>query len=485
VTTTITTSNAFNAISIENMVIKEAEFTNQNKLIKDISNIESEKSTQDTIINPMMPLTTTTSPSTTTTTKLLKVEATNTTEKTTSAGTFQRLDYKFEVVLKSSIAEARSEISMLVMNHSSLDVKGISVTFAPIATRRKRRDIDSTHNVSITLVHLLPTGRPNLTGNVLAVPFLESNLKTAEINFENFNVFVNMAPQLLTNLPGEITTTTTATTITDRTKTTKNNEKDDVVEAITGELPSFDLSSIFGSSEPKNRPDIIGAQSVVNSETVSAVSEKVQSEKSLASANRPSQTKDVDVTGNRPQYQATNISEKNGPNTFPTYIGKAGRYCLKCDSLSYSECISSAISVKCQLGDLEHCFFEVRKLNGNVEQVSSGCKHKVACEDLKHQNFIVDLAAKTSSSIHDQCKPNVKMASRRFGRTQSTCRQCFSTSDGTTGNSLQLGGSAEELRIPKWDDINFWRISDEITADSENRSFWLENLYDTQKTNNL
>ena len=183
------------------------------------------------------------------------------------------------------------------------------------------------------------------------------------------------------------------------------NDFNEVLSAISNELPSFDLDEIFGASNPvvKN-PSVIGGQSSVSSDTAEAVREVAPVVNSF-----------VNSIGNRPGANPFAEDVRNGPNNFPTYTSPAGRFCRKCDAPSYAACAAAAFET-CELGDLDQCFLEIRETNGKIDSVSSGCKSKVSCADLKAQNFRVDSAADSDASPVDQCKPNVPMAVGRFGR---------------------------------------------------------------------
>jgi len=387
--------------------------------------------------------------------------------------------------LKTTVEDARRELGQFMMTNSGLDIKGMSLNIDAIDGRRRRRAVDVTHLVTATIVHLVPAGS-EVTGDDVALPFVQIEMESAEIDFTDFEVKINTQVEILTVLP-EITTPAPEIINLDM------NDFNAVVSAISNELPTFDLGAIFGASAPtSNRPVVSGAQASVNSETVEGVREivatPVVNNLSGAVGNRPGRPSQntaeeirVPTAGNRPS--SVDSDGRNGPNVFPTYTGKQGRSCFMCSSTSYAGCISGGSVMQCELGDLERCHIEVRKTNGKIVSVISGCKQAVACNKGIEQNFVVDSNLDTDASRHDQCKPNMPMASMRFGKIQSVCRQCFSTSDGLAANILAIG-TGEEIKIPTWDGTTFWKLSVDSSADSAGRQFWLSNLYLVQQTNN-
>ena len=58
-------------------------------------------------------------------------------------------------------------------------------------------------------------------------------------------------------------------------------------------------------------------------------------------------------------------------------------------------------------------------------------KNKKSCDNLKRQNFVPGFVAGNTAPfmrMRNQCKPDYRLqvARRRYGNTQSVCRQCFS-----------------------------------------------------------
>ena len=75
-----------------------------------------------------------------------------------------------------------------------------------------------------------------------------------------------------------------------------------------------------------------------------------------------------------------------------------------------------------------------------------------SCENLKRQNFVPGFNAGNTAPfmrMRNQCKPDYRLqvARRRYGNTQSVCRQCFSMCSNENAASAQkcfggLGDSA-------------------------------------------
>lgn len=288
----------------------------------------------------------------------------------------------------------------------------------------------------------------------------------------------------IANQPGELKTTIVA-----EVDLVTDDESDQFTFGNT--LPVFNLGDIFGSSDPViGKPSIGAAEASVSSESVGNLRDIITTSTSKGnrpvqlsnvSSNSPSSSNDLRIpqAGNRPSVLSSSLDGlRNGPNSFPSYTSPSGRWCLKCDAMTYTGCASAPYE-QCELGDLDQCFIEIRETIGKVDHIMSGCKSKQACANLKKENFVIDSALDSATKLTDQCKPDNKLARMRFGRVQSVCRQCFSSSDGDVLNSLHQG-TGEELNIPQWDGT-FWKLSN--TGDSKTRSFWVEDLYSVQQGN--
>ena len=79
-------------------------------------------------------------------------------------------------------------------------------------------------------------------------------------------------------------------------------------------------------------------------------------------------------------------------------------------------------------------------------------KHIKSCENLKRQNFVPGFEAGNTAPfmrMRNQCKPDYRLqvARRRYGNTQSVCRQCFSMCSNADAESAKtcFGGLGNSL----------------------------------------
>jgi len=112
-----------------------------------------------------------------------------------------------------------------------------------------------------------------------------------------------------------------------------------------------------------------------------------------------------------------------------------GTGCWKCDAMTYVQCATEGSFQTCSEdqsnGDNGVCFVEYREQNQKLTQLCTGCKDAKSCDNLKRQNFVPGFEAGNTAPfmrMRNQCKPDYRLqvARRRYGNTQSVCRQCFS-----------------------------------------------------------
>merc|ERR1712131_393956 len=112
-----------------------------------------------------------------------------------------------------------------------------------------------------------------------------------------------------------------------------------------------------------------------------------------------------------------------------------GTGCWKCDAMTYVQCATEGSFQTCSEdqsnGDNGVCFVEYREQNQQLTQLCTGCKDAKSCDNLKRQNFVPGFVAGNTAPfmrMRNQCKPDYRLqvARRRYGNTQSVCRQCFS-----------------------------------------------------------
>ena len=79
-------------------------------------------------------------------------------------------------------------------------------------------------------------------------------------------------------------------------------------------------------------------------------------------------------------------------------------------------------------------------------------EHLKSCDNLKRQNFVPGFEAVNTAPfmrMRNQCKPDYRLqvARRRYGNTQSVCRQCFSMCSNADATSAKtcFGGLGNKL----------------------------------------
>lgn len=90
----------------------------------------------------------------------------------------------------------------------------------------------------------------------------------------------------------------------------------------------------------------------------------------------------------------------------------SGLKCWKCNSNTLEQCELGGYEETCQ-DQNQSCELEIRERDGNVSQISMGCKQTTACKAQRNQNF------NNANSKFTQCRPE-----QGFGH--SVCRQCCS-----------------------------------------------------------
>jgi len=139
-------------------------------------------------------------------------------------------------------------------------------------------------------------------------------------------------------------------------------------------------------------------------------------------------------------------------NTNPAHFQSTGYSCYTVhavgkDTASTVTAFSSGSVKDCRSqGDGDYCKIEVRTQAGQVRQIITGCAQADYCSGI--QNFgDADNAVPfiPEPSRADECKPttyltgNTFMLNKRFKFSESVCRTCFFTNDGTTDGSSSHG----------------------------------------------
>ena len=182
----------------------------------------------------------------------------------------------------------------------------------------------------------------------------------------------------------------------------------------------------------------------------------------------------------------TNTNTNNNSNTNNNVVA-TGNQCTTCygagsdTASSLAACDANATTETCNDDDV--CLIEVRRRNGQVVDMRTGCKGesivkpallnfsliaKHACLNLQRINFYG-----ISQPFYTQCRPEDPLTGRRFGA--SVCRQCFPTCDGsdcfdTTSGIRSTAGVSIDIVGP----TSNCASSADCTV---GRSFWDSNLF--------
>jgi len=187
------------------------------------------------------------------------------------------------------------------------------------------------------------------------------------------------------------------------------------------------------------------------------------------------------VQNDEERYFFTEATTTSTTTPGTTTTADLGTSCWKCDQMTYADCSAKGDLEKCEKGDKDCCFVEVRETAQSLQQLCTGCKSRNACENLRDENFHNDNRNPQRRNRNlDQCRPDYRL--QRIGRRgpgQSVCRQCFKTCDpdDTTndGGSFCFGGSHQKTfhkliplmlssnkAIYPWG--NYYQISADFTA---------------------
>jgi len=123
-------------------------------------------------------------------------------------------------------------------------------------------------------------------------------------------------------------------------------------------------------------------------------------------------------------YEATSYSNNNNDNDSGSGdIGSGDSYvtpvnplsCWRCDGAkNWGECASAGYLEQCE-ESATSCQLTIRKRDGEVEGIFTGCKQKEACLNNKAQNFVTN--SENQNYQDNQCRPSADNG-------PSVCRQC-------------------------------------------------------------
>ena len=114
---------------------------------------------------------------------------------------------------------------------------------------------------------------------------------------------------------------------------------------------------------------------------------------------------DAGVDGSGDGYQVDLTSSVSQP-THASSIS-----CWTCNSRNWAECANTGTLVQCE-ESATSCELEIRRRDGQIEQINTGCKQREACENNKAQNYV-----SLENTENNQCRPDEDEG-------PSVCRQC-------------------------------------------------------------
>ncbi|CAG5113777.1 Oidioi.mRNA.OKI2018_I69.chr2.g7867.t1.cds [Oikopleura dioica] len=113
--------------------------------------------------------------------------------------------------------------------------------------------------------------------------------------------------------------------------------------------------------------------------------------------------------------------------------------CWHCDAVNMTQCDMIGEMKPC-LGENDVCMIEVRKREGELEQICMGCKSRRACLDNKKQN------ARGRWRNH-QCRPEPW-----WKKAPSVCRQCCNDSDNCARDFVLLNDGFGPFDQSEWNE---------------------------------
>jgi len=116
------------------------------------------------------------------------------------------------------------------------------------------------------------------------------------------------------------------------------------------------------------------------------------------------------------QYNTTYPTDVTSPEETTRRLQDPPIWCWTCNAKNAGECRREGKFEQC-MDNEQVCEIEIRKRDGRMESVSTGCKWRRACLDNTRQNFIND-----PYKHQHQCKP--AKWHLRNGKGPSVCRQC-------------------------------------------------------------
>merc|ERR1739838_137303 len=115
------------------------------------------------------------------------------------------------------------------------------------------------------------------------------------------------------------------------------------------------------------------------------------------------------VTGSGDGYQTVDLSSPAQP-VQPVHASSIS--CWTCQNAqNWAECAQHGTLVQCE-ASATSCELEIRRRDGSIEQINTGCKQAAACENNKAQNY-----DSLDYTDNNQCRPDEDEG-------PSVCRQC-------------------------------------------------------------
>jgi len=173
-----------------------------------------------------------------------------------------------------------------------------------------------------------------------------------------------------------------------------------------------------------------------------------------------------------PQVPANNNNNNNNNNN--VVVTPTSKQCTTCfgagaDTAStLAACDANTTIETCD--DYDVCMIEVRRRNGQIVDMRTGCKAKHACLNLQRINFYG-----VTQPFYTQCRPEDPLTGRRFGA--SVCRQCFPTCDSGASDCFD---TTDGIRTTAGVNIDIVDPTSNCASPADctvGRSFWDANLF--------
>jgi len=184
----------------------------------------------------------------------------------------------------------------------------------------------------------------------------------------------------------EVETTTTTTTATHQYTETIQSDDDNSIPTY---LQGYGETFVYHSNPPQQQQQVASNQAYQASYAADVGSGDAEG-----------------VTGSGDGYYQVDLSSPAQP------VHASSIACWTCNNAAnWAECANRGTLVQCE-ESATSCELEIRRRDGAIEQINTGCKQREACENNKSQNY-----ESLDYTDNNQCRPDEDEG-------PSVCRQC-------------------------------------------------------------